>query len=181
MHDMDIVSALRAVLAQNIGRERFEVWFGPATKMTLAGGTLLVEAGSKFARDWLRQHYHGEIELACAATLPASVNLEFRMNESLALPKPLKHAHRGTATRHHDSEHASSAKQLAQTVGALRCRSLNCTANRPTAHTWPIQMPIANLRAVDRRGTIRFPVAVLPRLMRSWQAPPIVWPTLRPK
>ncbi len=83
MSDKDIVSAVRANLADKIGRDRFDVWFGPATRLTFDGKALVVEAASKFSRDWLRTHYRRQIEAACGAAAGNAVAVEFRVDESL--------------------------------------------------------------------------------------------------
>ena len=88
MNDMDIVSAVRASLADKIGRDRFEVWFGPSTRLTLNGKALVVEAASKFSRDWLRTHYRRQIESACNAALGDAASVEFRVDESLTAQQP---------------------------------------------------------------------------------------------
>lgn len=88
MNDKDIVSAVRASLADKIGRDRFDVWFGPATRLTLDGKSLVVEASSKFSRDWLRTHYRRQIESACGVALGDAVAVEFRIDESLTAQQP---------------------------------------------------------------------------------------------
>ncbi len=104
MNDKDIVSAVRASLADKIGRDRFEVWFGPATRLTLDGNALVVEAASKFSCDWLRTHYRRQIEAACGTAVGCAVAVEFRVDESLAAAKP-----RCVASQPCHSPHAGAA------------------------------------------------------------------------
>ena len=39
---MEVVSVLRTALAGKVGRERFELWFGGSTRLTLSDGALIV-------------------------------------------------------------------------------------------------------------------------------------------
>src|SRR5262245_47016427 len=89
MNDMDIVAAAQKLLAERLGRERFELWFGSATRLTFAEGKLLVEAANKFSEDWLRRHYRRTIEGICSELIEDSVVVEFRVDRSLA-PRPAK-------------------------------------------------------------------------------------------
>jgi chromosomal replication initiator protein len=81
----DVLPSVLALLVKQLGQERFDLWFGTNTRLTLNGGTLLVEASSQFLQDWLRQHYRGILEAACREAMAAeTVHVEFRLDESLA-------------------------------------------------------------------------------------------------
>jgi chromosomal replication initiator protein len=84
MDDKEIVSAIRATLADKVGRERFELWLGAACRLSLRGETLLVELPNRFSQDWVRLHLRREIEAAGAETLGKPLAVEFRIDESLA-------------------------------------------------------------------------------------------------
>ncbi|HUY92053.1 MAG TPA: chromosomal replication initiator protein DnaA [Pirellulales bacterium] len=82
--DMEIVSALQIALADKVGQERFELWFGANTRLEVSDGALTVRVPNQFFQDWLRKNYRQQIEAACQETLgwPAPVN--FRVDPSLA-------------------------------------------------------------------------------------------------
>src|SRR5262249_37565589 len=54
MSDMDIVPAVLNLLAEKLGSKCCELWFGSTTRLTVAGNSLVVEAASQFAQNWLR-------------------------------------------------------------------------------------------------------------------------------
>ncbi|MDX1964211.1 MAG: chromosomal replication initiator protein DnaA [Pirellulales bacterium] len=83
MDDMEIVSAVLAALAERVGRERFELWFGPQTRLTVRAASVLVEAPNRFYQDWLRNQFRRDLEAVCAQVLRRQVTLEFRIEPSL--------------------------------------------------------------------------------------------------
>ncbi|MBN2293190.1 MAG: chromosomal replication initiator protein DnaA [Pirellulales bacterium] len=86
--DMEIVSVLRARLADKVGKERFELWFGQSTSIELVEDNLGVAAPSRFFRDFLRSSFREQIETAAFETLGRRPKLVFRIDESL--PNPSK-------------------------------------------------------------------------------------------
>lgn len=88
MDDMEIVSALRASLADKVGKERFDLWFGPSTRLNLRGSALTVEVANRFCQDWMRTNFRKDIETCCEAALGQPVSLEFRIDEALAHVAP---------------------------------------------------------------------------------------------
>ena len=71
--DREIVSALRARLADRVGKDRYEVWFGRSTHLAIRGGTLTVGVPSRFYQDWLRTHFRRDLEQSCLDTLGESL------------------------------------------------------------------------------------------------------------
>ena len=86
MDDMEIVSALRAAVADRVGKERFDLWFGATSRLELDGETLIVVVPNRFFQRWLRSNFCHEIELACRDTLGRVPALEFRVDPSLPAP-----------------------------------------------------------------------------------------------
>jgi chromosomal replication initiator protein len=80
--DTEIVSAFRARLAEQMGRQRFELWFG-ATRFALAGSRLLVHVGSDFQQGWLRANFLRDIHAACLA-IGQDAAVEFIVDPQLA-------------------------------------------------------------------------------------------------
>ncbi len=81
-NDMEIVSVLRA-LADEVGPQRFELWFGPQTRLTVQAGGLLIEVPTQFMQDWLRTQFRHELETACVTAIGRSLPLEFRIDPAL--------------------------------------------------------------------------------------------------
>lgn len=82
MDDMEVVSALRAALADKVGRDRFELWFGAKTRLQLDGGILTIGTPNQFLEDWLRRHFRPHIESACRETLGICPELRFSMQST---------------------------------------------------------------------------------------------------
>ena len=76
---MDIVSALHAALADRVGKERFELWFGSRTRIDWDGRVLAIGAPNQFVLDWIRANFRTTVEDACSAILGCRPVLEFRV------------------------------------------------------------------------------------------------------
>ena len=83
---MEIVSVLRTKLADKVGKERFELWFGQSTSLAFAGENLVVAAPSQFFRDFLRSSFRAQIETTCFETLGRRPNLIFKIDKNLPDP-----------------------------------------------------------------------------------------------
>ncbi len=87
--DMDIVSALRQALADRIGQQRFEMWFGSACRFELNGTLLVVYTPTAFFQQWLAANFRGRIEQAAEQVIGRSVRVEFRVDsQRSAAPAP---------------------------------------------------------------------------------------------
>ena len=83
--DTEIVSALQLALADKVGAERFELWFGANTRLSLASGMhLTVGVPNQFLQEWLRNNFRREIEAACCETLGRPVPVSFHIDPLLA-------------------------------------------------------------------------------------------------
>ena len=60
--DMEIVSALRVALADKVGSERYEMWFGANARIALEADALTVFVPNQFYQDWLRTNFRRHIE-----------------------------------------------------------------------------------------------------------------------
>jgi chromosomal replication initiator protein len=80
---MDIVSALRQTLADRVGAERFDLWFGTSTRFVFDGSTLAISVPNQFFQEWLAANFRQQIESAAAAALGKPCRLEFRIDPSL--------------------------------------------------------------------------------------------------
>jgi chromosomal replication initiator protein len=85
-NDTEIVAALRAAVADRVGKKRFDLWFGTSSRLELAGDQLTIVVPNRFFREWLSSNFRAAIESACRATLGKLPPLEFRVDASLAAP-----------------------------------------------------------------------------------------------
>ena len=115
--DTEIVSVLRAALADKVGKERFELWFGAGTRLRLHGDTLTVGVPNRFFQDWLRLNFRRHIEDACQQTLGRRPALVFSIDATLPEPPLGKTSPGGSKTlstntgRSTSTPHAQPARQ----------------------------------------------------------------------
>jgi chromosomal replication initiation ATPase DnaA len=97
--DKEIVSAVRDTLADKVGKQRFEMWFGSTTQLDWDGSTLLVSAPDCFYLDWIRANFRRDIESACVQAIGCCPAIKFRIDidgpASDQHPKPAVARHRG--------------------------------------------------------------------------------------
>jgi chromosomal replication initiator protein len=122
--DTEIVSALRAALVEQLGSERYQLWFGQS-RLTLAEGRLTVGVSSPFVQDWLRSHCRRELESCCTAVLGKCLPIDFAVEGAL-LAEPIVAAQGRPATLNVRPapqapavQQASAESELRQTVDAF--------------------------------------------------------------
>jgi len=118
--DMEIVSALRCALADKVGNERFELWFGANTRLEFADGTLLIGVPNRFFLDWIRSNFRRQIESACLEVMGRCPAVKFHVDAPLSQPNGTSdHAvgsdgvpRGGDAARSDPAARATSAEEL---------------------------------------------------------------------
>jgi chromosomal replication initiator protein len=78
--DMEIVSAVRCALADKVGKERFELWFGAGARLEWDGSALTVGLPNGFFLDFVRSNFRRHIESACTETLGVCPPVKFRVD-----------------------------------------------------------------------------------------------------
>ncbi len=111
--DKDIMVAMRDQLAELVGGDRFEVWFGEQTQLRLDRETLTVETSNAFTRDFLRANFRTQIESVCHKLVGPNIAIEFHVRESQATP----------------TEKRSAAAKSNQTSPAKRARDTSRSAH----------------------------------------------------
>ncbi|MEX2114028.1 MAG: DnaA/Hda family protein [Pirellulales bacterium] len=92
MDDREIVAAIRAQLADRVGKERYDLWFSQETRLVLRGDTLVVHVRDQFYQDWLRLHFRKDLEALAAGIIGAPVVLEFRITSPTESESPISAA-----------------------------------------------------------------------------------------
>ena len=77
MEDSQIAGALCAELAERIGAERFDLWFGAQTRLCVDERRLTVRATNAFVRDWLKKHFAEDIRACWEAIVGGPLPIEF--------------------------------------------------------------------------------------------------------
>ena len=149
--DMEIVSTLRSALADKVGQERFDLWFGAGTRLNYDGRALRIGAPNDFFLEWIRSNFRRHIEMACCDVLGNCPAIEFHLDvapaqgdsdpmQAVPIERTANDAQPGprlavmTA-----STIASSAGQRPETSFGVPGTSPNhCAFSKPRCpHTWP--------------------------------------------
>ena len=128
MNDREIVSSIGACLADRIGKDRYEVWFG-TSQLAVRGDKLVVSAPDQFFQDWLRSNFRPDLEAAALAAAGRALTIEFRVAAAPPTPAP-------AATATSSPAAASEAAGSSQSHAAPRCTSA-ATNGRPTVSLAP--------------------------------------------
>jgi chromosomal replication initiator protein len=84
--DNQIMAEFQALLAARIGRDRYNLWFGPRTKFSLGKQRLLVTAETTFVRDCLRRNFADDVASCCKSVAGHDIRVEFEVAEGEPLP-----------------------------------------------------------------------------------------------
>ncbi|HEX3724863.1 MAG TPA: chromosomal replication initiator protein DnaA [Pirellulales bacterium] len=88
MNDTEIVSTIRARLAERVGRQRYDVWFGVNARLAVRGDSLEVSVPTQFFKDWLRRHFLKDLEASSLEAVGRPLALEFRIDATTANAEP---------------------------------------------------------------------------------------------
>jgi len=83
-NDKEIVLALRTALAERIGRERFDVWFGTKVRVQANGRRVQILAPDQFLLDRVRNQFRRDVEAVAQAVFGAPIPLEFEVDQAAA-------------------------------------------------------------------------------------------------
>jgi chromosomal replication initiator protein len=77
MEDSQVAGALCAGLAERIGQDRFDLWFGAQTQLCVDERRLTVRATNAFVRDWLKRHFAEDIRACWEAIVGGPLPVEY--------------------------------------------------------------------------------------------------------
>lgn len=80
---MEIVSAIRRSLVEEIGQDRFDVWFGSADSIRLENGNLMVTAPSRFVAERIRTQFERILQNTATRLLGREVVVEYQISKEL--------------------------------------------------------------------------------------------------
>jgi len=83
MEDSEVVAELRTRLAEQLGQQRYELWFSRDTQLRVSPESVAIVAASVFKRDWLRRNFAEGVQAVCAAVMGSEVRVEFEVDHSL--------------------------------------------------------------------------------------------------
>jgi chromosomal replication initiation ATPase DnaA len=82
--DREIVGAIRSALADRIGSDRFDVWFGPSVQFRYDRQTLFVVASQQFVLERIQKSFRADLQGACRAATGQEFPLSFCVESSQA-------------------------------------------------------------------------------------------------
>ncbi len=84
MDESDRLSALRLELRRSLGNERYDLWLGPQTTLTLDNGVLLVGCASQTEVQWLRRNLQATLAECGSAIFGTLPTVEFAASAQAA-------------------------------------------------------------------------------------------------
>jgi chromosomal replication initiator protein len=75
-------------LARRLGERKFEMWFGPTTRMAIRGQRLEVRAATPSVAEWIGTHFAGDLRAVATSTLGDGAVVDVSVDESIAVPRP---------------------------------------------------------------------------------------------
>jgi chromosomal replication initiator protein len=79
-------AALRAAVAERVGRGRYDLWLGEGTGLGIEGDALRVDVPTGFFRDWIQAHFSGGLLEAAEALAGRPLRLEFLVRSEVEPP-----------------------------------------------------------------------------------------------
>ncbi|MHC4911762.1 MAG: DnaA ATPase domain-containing protein, partial [Planctomycetota bacterium] len=80
----DEASAINDAIAENVGPQKFRIWFRNATRLTLTEGYLKVGVPNLFIASWIENHFSNEIAEAVRAVTGNSRKVTFTIDPELS-------------------------------------------------------------------------------------------------
>ncbi len=75
--DRDVVSALRSRLADRLGQQRFDLWFGQTTELLLDAEGLAIVGPERMLIEWIRANFHSQIVSTAHSLLKQDVPIRY--------------------------------------------------------------------------------------------------------
>ncbi|MBN1853865.1 MAG: chromosomal replication initiator protein DnaA [Pirellulales bacterium] len=77
IHDTEISERLRTVLADRIGSDRCDLWFGSIADLSICNDRLIVSTQNEFSRDLVRSQFASELQAVADAVFSVAPAIEF--------------------------------------------------------------------------------------------------------
>ncbi|MFZ5831478.1 MAG: chromosomal replication initiator protein DnaA [Planctomycetota bacterium] len=133
-HDTEIVTALQATLATQLGPPRYELWFGSGTSLEVSEEGISVGVATTFLLEQIRKRFRHQIERACHVVLGYPATVEFRILDARQT-HGLSKSNVGACTVEHPPAIAASGREDEHAFLGLR------TGHRQTGEALPVHPP----------------------------------------
>ena len=78
------ISEINEALSEQVGPQKFRIWFKNSTNMTLADGYLIVGVPNLFIANWIENHFSKEISRAVRTVTGAETKITFSIDTELS-------------------------------------------------------------------------------------------------
>ncbi|MCA9223227.1 MAG: ATP-binding protein [Planctomycetales bacterium] len=119
------MNAIRVALAEQLGQDRYDLWFGPQVTLAYHDGQLRIGSAEAFRLECIRRTYSSDLQAACRQTLDASSQLYFEVLAAAEEPETDEPEDRAK------DEPVSSVVQLANSPAIVSTKS-NSGAKSPS-------------------------------------------------
>ncbi len=119
MDDTEVVAAMRIRLADRIGHDRFELWFGCNVRLVLGESTLAVQVPNQFHQNWLRRNFRRDLEAVCQEVLGRALVIEFRIVPAIDASQRTERTSSADSQRQFAFDDGVSAASLETTSATL--------------------------------------------------------------
>jgi len=80
----DEISAVNQALAENVGPQKFRIWFENSTKLTLTDDYLKISVPNLFTAGWIESHFLNQIKQALSAVTGTARKVTFAIDPELS-------------------------------------------------------------------------------------------------
>jgi chromosomal replication initiation ATPase DnaA len=78
------INAINQALAEEVGAQKYRIWFKNSTKMTLTGGYLKVGVPNLFIASWIENHFSNVISKAVRKVTGSRPKISFTIDPELS-------------------------------------------------------------------------------------------------
>lgn len=95
--DIEILPALRLAMIDRVGQDRFDLWFGTNTSLSLKEECLLIESANRVSLDFLRKNFHEAVRQALDDIQLSSHQIVYREEPAPKAQQPASPRQRSVA------------------------------------------------------------------------------------
>jgi chromosomal replication initiator protein len=120
------IQAINEALANNVGQQKYRIWFKNSTKLTLAAGYLKVDVPNLFIANWIENHFQNEINQAVRSVTGKNVQVTFTIDPELSgrRPGPKTSSSRATEKDRHLSRFVTDQGSKRSAIGGQQNKRL---------------------------------------------------------
>lgn len=152
--DRDVVSALRSRLADRLGQQRFDLWFGQTTELLLDAEGLAIVGPERMLIEWIRASFHSQIVSTAHTLLKQDVPIRYLVAPAINGDNAANGRTVGIGVRGSMDESAmgEASGDVVAPSRLAQCEQEECAADRSVAPAGRASIP----RRTSANGGRRF-------------------------